>query len=214
MTPASLFPSLSSWLLRIALALLLGAGPALADTPVPRYFRDLASLTADFRQTVYDPKGQPAQVSSGQVWMQKPGRFRWDYREPTRQLIVADGSRLWIYDEGLEQVTVRKLDAALGATPLALLSGAAPIDEAFKVGAARNRDGLTWTELTPKAEASDFRLLRVGFQGDRLAAIELEDAFGGRTRLVFEHLQRNAAIDAERFRFVPPKGVDVIGDVE
>lgn len=128
-------------------------------------------------------------------------------------MIVADGQRLWLYDKELQQVTVRVLDQALSATPLALLSGAAPIEEAFTVTSASKRDGLQWYELRPKEEQTEFKLLRVAFNGDTLKIIELEDAFNQRTRLSFEQLQPNVAIDPELLRFIPPKGVDVVGDV-
>jgi len=122
--------------LTILILSLLSALPAWAATPssVQRYFQNLQSLRADFIQRVFDEQARVMQTSSGQMLMQKPGRFRWDYRTPAEQIIVADGERLWAYDVDLAQVTVRKLDQALSSTPLALLSGAAPIEETFTVG--------------------------------------------------------------------------------
>ena len=184
-----------------------------SDSKVQNYFHDLKSLQADFVQTIFDEKGRTLETSKGQMFMQKPGRFRWDYREPGTQLIVADGQRMWLYDKELQQVTVRLLDKALSATPLALLSGAAPIEEAFTVSSTSTRDGLQWYELRPREEQPEFKLLRVAFNGDTLKIIELEDAFNQRTRLSFERLQRNVNIAPELLRFVPPKGVDVVGDV-
>lgn len=183
-----------------------------ADSPVQQYFQGLKSLQAEFVQTIYDDKNRVLETSSGTVFMQKPGRFRWDYQQPAKQIIVADGARLWLYDSELKQVTVRLLDKALSATPLALLSGAAPLEEAFTVGAASQRDGWQWYELRPKEEQAEFKLLRVAFSGEVLKAIELEDVFNQRTRLNFERLQRNVAIDASLLRFTPPPGVDVVGD--
>ncbi len=197
------------------LCLLLGA-PALAvpaDSQVQGYFRDLRSLQADFTQTILDEHSRTLETSKGQMFMQKPGRFRWDYRQPPSQLIVADGQRMWLYDKELQQVTVRLLDKALNATPLALLSGAAPLEDAFVVSDSGVRDGLQWYELRPKEEQPEFKKLRVAFNGDVLKIIELEDAFNQRTRLSFEHLQRNVPIDPGLLRFVPPQGVDVVGDV-
>lgn len=180
---------------------------------VERYFGTLKSLQADFVQQVFDADFKLLETSSGQLFMQKPGRFRWNYKEPLEQIIVADGERLWHYDSELEQVTVRRLDAALGSTPLALLSGAAPIEEAFLVRPLTTQGELQWYELRPKDEQGDFKLLRVAFQGETLNTIELEDAFSQRTRLRFRRLERNVQIDPELLRFVPPAGVDVVGDV-
>ncbi len=188
------------------------AGPAWAATPVQRYFQNLQSLRADFIQRVYDERGRVVQSSSGQMLMRKPGQFRWDYRTPAEQIIVADGERLWAYDVDLAQVTVRKLDTALSSTPLALLSGAAPIEETFEVGNVQTRDGLDWYDLTPKQPQPEFRLLRVVFKGDALVSLELEDHFGQRTRLDFQKLERNPTLDPALLKFTPPPGVDVVGD--
>ncbi len=199
--------------LLLLLSLLLPL-PVWAAQPaqVQRYFQDLKSLRADFIQRVFDERSQIVQSSSGQMLMQKPGKFRWNYRTPAEQVIVADGDRLWAYDVDLAQVTVRKLDKALSATPLALLSGAAPIEDTFTVGEARNRDGLAWYELTPKQQQPEFRLLRVAFKAELLVTLELEDGFGQRTRLDFQKLERNPALDPALLKFAPPPGVDVVGD--
>lgn len=188
------------------------AGPTWAATPVQRYFQDLQSLRADFIQRVYDERARIVQSSSGQMLMRKPGQFRWDYRTPAEQIIVADGERLWAYDVDLAQVTVRKLDTALSATPLALLSGAAPIEDTFEVGNVQRRDGVDWYDLTPKQPQPEFRLLRVAFKGNALVSLELEDGFGQRTRLDFQKLERNPTLDPALLKFTPPPGVDVVGD--
>jgi len=179
---------------------------------VQRYFEDVQSLRADFIQRVFDEQDRVVQTSSGQMLMQKPGKFRWDYQTPAEQIIVADGERLWVYDIDLAQVTVRKLDTALGSTPLALLSGAAPIDETFTIGPVRQQDGLSWYELTPQQLQPDFRLLRVAFKDDVLVSLELEDGFGQRTRLDFQKLERNPTLDPALLKFTPPPGVDVVGN--
>ncbi|MFO1352171.1 MAG: outer membrane lipoprotein chaperone LolA [Gammaproteobacteria bacterium] len=197
-----------------SIAVALGIGVANADAQrVTQYFQALQSLRAEFVQTVFDDKGKVMQVARGEMWMQKPGRFRWNYQEPYEQVIVADGTRLWVYDKDLEQVTVKRIDAALSETPLALLSGAAPIGKEFTIGAARKQGGLEWYELRPKKEQSEFSLLRVGFDGDALRTIELEDALKQRTRLSLEKLERNISVDSKQFQFVPPPGVDVAGDL-
>lgn len=185
---------------------------AATSSPVQRYFQSLQSLRADFIQRVFNDRGQVTQTSSGRMLMRKPGQFRWDYRTPAEQIVVADGERLWAYDVDLAQVTVRKLDRALSSTPLALLTGATPIEEAFTVSGVRNRDGLDWYDLTPKQPQPEFRLLRVAFKGDTLVTLELEDGFGQRTRLDFQKLERNPSLDPALLKFTPPPGVDVVGD--
>lgn len=182
------------------------------QSSVQRYFQDLQSLRADFIQRVFDEQARIVQTSSGRMLMQKPGKFRWDYQTPAEQIIVADGERLWAYDVGLAQVTVRKLDTALSSTPLALLSGATPIEDTFTISPVRRQDGLSWYELTPQKLQPEFRLLRVAFKGDVLVTLELEDGFGQRTRLDFQKLERNPLLDPALLKFTPPPGVDVVGD--
>lgn len=199
-------------LLLLLSLLLLAPAWGSSPSPVQHYFQDLRSLRANFIQRVFDERSQLLQSSSGQMLMQRPGKFRWDYQTPTAQVIVADGQRLWAYDVDLAQVTVRKLDQALSATPLALLSGAAPIEDTFTVGVVRNQDGLTWYELTPKQPQPEFQLLRVAFKGDALVSLELEDRLGQRTRLDFQKLERNPTLDPALLKFTPPPNVDVVGD--
>ena len=184
-----------------------------ADTTVQDYFRNLQSLQADFEQTVFDERNRVLQTSRGRMLMAKPDRFRWDYSEPYQQLIIADGDRLWQYDADLEQVTVRKLDQAVGATPLALLSGNVPVDSAFDVAPPIDSQGERWYVLTPKQTDSDFRELRIGFRDNTLSELELLDMFDRRTRLTLTDPQPNIALDRQLFQFTPPPGVDVIGDL-
>lgn len=202
-----------SWLI-VSLSLLLSALSVTwaATAPVQRYFQELRALRADFVQEIYDEQGRLIRRSSGRMLMQQPGKFRWDYQKPSPQIVVADGQRLWSYDQDLEQVSVRPLDQALSATPLSLLSGTAPLDASFTIGPGQVRDGLTWYELQPKQSQPEFRLLRVAFRGEVLASLELEDGFGQRTRLDLDHLERNPSLDPALLRFTPPAGVDVVGD--
>lgn len=197
----------------LVLILISAATLAQSGAPVQRYFEGLESLEADFVQQVFDENARLLEKSSGRMYMQKPGRFRWDYDQPSDQLIVADGERLWLYDKELEQVTVRAMDQALSATPLALLSGAAPLEDAFVIRDVGTRDGLHWYALRPKQEQAEFEVVRIAFEDDQLQSIELEDVFNQRTRLNFQRLQRNVPIAAELLRFSPPAGVDVIGDL-
>lgn len=200
------------WLVVSLLLSALSVASWAATTSVQQYFHELRALRADFVQQVYDEQGRLIRRSSGRMLMQQPGKFRWDYQKPSPQIVVADGQRLWSYDQDLEQVSVRPLDQALSATPLSLLSGTTPLDASFTIGPARTRDGLSWYELKPKQPQSEFRLLRIAFRGEVLASLELEDGFGQRTRLDLENLERNPSLDPNLLRFTPPAGVDVVGD--
>jgi outer membrane lipoprotein carrier protein len=134
------------------------------------------------------------------------------YDKPVDQLIVGDGERVWIYDRGLDQVTVRKLAGALGSTPAALLAGSADVDKAFDFVEAGTRDALEWLEAKPREREAGFERIRIGFAADGPRAMELIDHFGQTTVLRFSNLVRNPKVDPAEFRFEPPKGADVLGD--
>ena len=181
------------------------------------HFKDFVSQTksarAAFEQKVYDKGGKLTQQAQGSFVFQRPGRFRWVYDKPADQVIVGDGERVWIYDPELAQVTVRKMSAALGSTPAALLSGAADVAKAFELTDAGKRDGLEWLQAVPRDREAGFERMRIGFgaQG-ALEAMELIDHFGQTTRLRFTKVLRNPKVDPKEFHFEPPKGTDVLGE--
>lgn len=170
------------------------------------------SATGDFEQRIYGRDRKVVQESRGTLAFSRPGKFRWAYVKPYPQLIVGDGARVWIYDEDLKQVTVRKLDLALGATPAALLAGSNDALKAFALKDDGAKDGLEWVEAIPREKESNFERIRMGFGFSGLERMELTDTFGQTTELRFTGFQRNARVDPGLFRFVPPQGADVIGD--
>ena len=165
-----------------------------------------------FEQKVYDRDRRLNQESKGSFVFNRPGKFRWVYDKPVDQVIVGDGDRVWIYDRGLAQVTVRKLARALGSTPAALLAGSSDVEGAFELAEAGAKDGLEWLEAKPKDREAGFERIRMGFTASGLQAMELTDNFGQTTILRFTKLEPNAKVDAKEFRFDPPKGADVLGD--
>jgi len=198
----------------LVLAALLAPALALAE-PMERFrdfVRGVQSARADFEQKVYDRERRLVQDSRGSFAFLRPGRFRWSTAQPYEQLIVGDGERVWIYDPDLKQVTVRAMGRALGATPAALLAGSAEVERAFEFSAGGQADGLEWLEARPRDKDAGFERMRLGFGAASLEAMELHDHFGQTTRLRFEKLVRNPPLDAGAFRFVPPKGVDVLGE--
>jgi outer membrane lipoprotein carrier protein len=173
------------------------------------------TLTArgEFEQRIYDSSRKLLQESRGVLAFSRPGRFRWSYVRPYAQLIIGDGSKVWIYDEDLKQVTVKRLDQALGSTPAALLAGDNQAMRAFSLSDKGTRDGIEWLEAKPRDKESNFERIRMGFGPDGPQVMELVDTFGQTTVLKFKSLERNPNLDPALFRFAPPKGADVIGDV-
>ena len=199
-------------LLSAALLLPLGSATASGLEALRNFIAGTAAAQGEFQQKVYDRKDKLTQEASGTLAFQRPGRFRWTYAKPYAQLIVGDGAKVWVYDQDLNQVTVRRLDRALGSTPAALLAGSNEIERAFKLSERGTKDGLEWVEAQARENESNFESIRMGFGSSGLEVMELADSFGQKTVLKFSLLRRNPKLDAALFRFVPPKGADVIGE--
>ncbi|MFA6970310.1 MAG: outer membrane lipoprotein chaperone LolA [Gallionella sp.] len=171
------------------------------------------SAQANFSQTVLDQDGKKMQSASGVMQFQRPGKFRWTYQKPYEQIIVGDGAKFWLYDKDLNQVTVKKLDAALGSSPAALLAGSNEIERGFMLKDAGIRDGLEWLQATPKAQDSSFASVLMAFDAQAgLAVMELNDTFGHKTVLRFSAMQHNPKLPAQQFQFTPPAGADIVSD--
>jgi outer membrane lipoprotein carrier protein len=181
------------------------------------------SAQANFTQEVLDQNGKRIQSASGIMQFQRPGKFRWTYQKPYEQLIVGDGAKFWLYDVDLNQVTVKKLDAALGSSPAALLSGSNEIERGFTLTENGNKDNLEWLQATPKGQGSkgpgsrdqdsSFEKILMAFNAQsELVVMELNDMFGHKTVLRFSGMQRNPKISEKLFRFTPPKGTDVLSE--
>ena len=175
------------------------------------YVRTTQAARGEFTQKVYDKSGKLVQDSRGSFAFLRPGRFRWTYVKP-QQLIVGDGERVWIHDADLNQVTVRKVQRVLGATPAALLAGASDIANSFELKEAGTKEGLEWLEARPREKEAGFELVRLGLSTGGVEAMELVDHFGQTTQLRFSAVVRNPQIDPATFRFTPPKGADVLGE--
>lgn len=179
---------------------------------VEAYLGSLKTLAADFAQVVRNRDGDIVERASGTLSLSRPNRFRWDYREPYQQTIVADGTRLWLYDSDLEQVTVRTLESGLGSTPAMLLSGDGDVRDAFEALAVERKGEWTWSRLRPKQGDSDFEQVSLAFDArSELVAMELRDKLGQVTLIEFGAVRRNQPLGGELFRFEPPPGADVIG---
>ncbi len=204
-------------LMTVAFALVLAAAGARAATPaapaqrLDALFSQTRTLTAHFSETVKNANAATVKQSSGTLAISKPGRFRWSYEKPYKQLIVADGHRLWLYDPGLQQVTVRPESRALAAGPAALLAGNSKVEDQFKVSDAGRHGGLDWVRLVPLNAESDYTAMQVGLDArGRLKALTLDSKLGQTTRIVFSDLKRNVRLDPGLFKFTPPPGVDVV----
>lgn len=199
-------------LLAATLSLAALAAHASALERFREFVRSTPSASANFVQKVYDQDHKLVQESKGSFVFQRPGRFRWTYVSPMPQLIVGDGERVWIYDQDLDQVTVRRMAHALGSTPAALLAGSQDVEQAFYLSEAGEHAGLAWLEAKPRGQDAGFSKILLGMGPDGVQAMELFDHFGQTTVLGFSDLKRNPKIEPGLFRFTPPKGADVLGE--
>lgn len=188
------------------------AQPGNAVARMQAFLSRVHSLKADFTQVVLDANLQTIKQSSGTLILKRPNRFRWDYAAPNREIIDADGTRVWIYDVELQQVTVKALTGTLAASPAVLLAGSNDVQQNFIVKNLGMENDLDWVGVTPKIKDTDFDSVKLGFRGNLVAVMELKDALGNLTRITFSHVQVNPALPDSLFKFTPPPGADVIGD--
>lgn len=173
------------------------------------FLKASSSLSAEFKQVTFNQAGQASQTSTGQFYLSRPGKFRWNYQKPFSQEIVSNSGKVWFYDVDLEQVTVKQLDDSLGSTPALLLTGEVDIDEKFNLEEQGSEEDLNWIRLSPKNEESGFKYILIGLNHGQLGGMELSDNFGQLTRIYFSNIKLNPVLNDALFNFTPPKGVDV-----
>ena len=195
-----------------ALAFLLFGNAVTAAQTLLDFSNSMYSFSADFTQTVYDSDSVVLQESKGQVELMRPGKFRWTYDEPIKQVIVADGLTLWVYDEDIAQVTMQPQATTLGSAPIGLLSGQRAIESEFTIVELGERDGLLWYQLEPLVQDTDFNQVYLALDGDGLRAMELRDNFEQATQIRFDNFKKNTQFAANQFQFDLPEGVDVVGE--
>ena len=186
-----------------------------ADTARSRldsFAKDLKAVSAHFEQQAFDPKGAAGKTSRGELALKAPRQFRWDTTAPYKQLIVADGEKVWIYDADLEQVTVRAQGTEEAHSPLTVLTDLSQLDHDFATSEQGEHDGLTWLRLKSKDKDPQFSYADLGFDATGLARMRFEDTLGDRTEIRFSDWKRNPQLAPDSFKFAPPPGVDVIGD--
>lgn len=201
----------------LVFALATAAAQADGLQALEHFVKTARSGRADFTQVVTAPPrdGQAARskTSTGTFEFSRPNRFRFEYRKPYQQTLVADGQTLWLYDVDLNQVTARKQDAVLGSTPAALIAAAPDVDalrKDFDLKSAPEKDGLQWVRATPRSKDGQLSSVRIGFRGEALSVLEIQDSFGQKSVMSFDNLKLNVPIPAGTFQFAPPKGADVL----
>ncbi len=196
----------------LLLLLPFAASASSGAEPLQRFLANLNTLQAEFEQIVITPDSD-SYTSSGTLYLNRPGRFRWEYRLPVEQIIVADGDRVWLHDMELEQVSHRSQSGMLEGTPAQIFSEKGPLDRYFTLLGSEERDGLIWVILAPKNRESQFSTISVALTKEsQLKRMELIDQFGQVTLFIFSKVVRNPMLDDELFIFIPPPLIDILGD--
>lgn len=195
-----------------------------ANESLSQLLKNMHSLQADFTQTIVDKKGKVIQKNVGHMDLQRPSRFRWDVRSPSKQLIVTNGKKLWIYDPDLEQVTIRVLVKTAGETPAMLLSdenlslssefSVSPINNASDHSSSHASSHLQWYLLIPKDQSSIISALKLGFQNQQIRQMQLEDHLGHTTMITFSNIKQNVPVSDSLFNFKPPAHIDIIDETK
>jgi outer membrane lipoprotein carrier protein len=199
-------------LLMLSTVLFSGATRADARKQLDAFSAGLQSLAGSFEQSTRASADAAVQSSTGKLAMKAPRLFRWDYQAPFEQRIVADGDNIWVYDIDLEQVSVRPQSFDESSSPLAILMDLSQLDIEFKVSEGGTRDGMDWLELRPRSAEPQFSKAELGFAGNQLRAMRVQDNLDGSTIYRFSEWQRNARLPADEFVFTPPEDVDVVGE--
>lgn len=175
------------------------------------FMSEVKTLEAFFTQEVVSENGKIGNMTTGTIKLSRPGKFHWEYANPVPQQIISNGKKVWIYDEQLEQVTIKPINSALGASPAAILTSSRNIKQDFHIKEMPARENMKWVELRPKSSDTDFDRILVGMDDLGVQGMDLYDQFGRRTMIRFQESRVNQPISPGFFNFVPPQGTDIIG---
>ncbi|MCP3870441.1 MAG: outer membrane lipoprotein chaperone LolA [Gammaproteobacteria bacterium] len=204
--PSILHPGLLLVLLALCGNLWAAAGPE----QMRRFLQEVKGLEARFEQTLLNTQNQQEVKTRGAFYLNRPNQFRWDYLEPEKQQLIADGRQIWLYDSDLDQVSVQSQDSALKGTPaMLLISGEQKVDETFKVYDQGSRESLDWVKLLPRDEESQFVRILLAFDEGELRRMEMVDKFGQMTRFRFYDVHLNPEFSSDFFHFEPPLNADL-----
>jgi len=185
-----------------------------ARTRMEAFSKGLNSVSGSFAQSVTDANGHRGDESRGTLALEAPRQFRWETLAPYQQTIVADGAHVWVYEPDLEQVSVRSQSAAEAHSPLTVLTDLSQLDSQFATSEAGTHDGLAWLRLTSKAKEPEFEYADLGLDATSLQRMRFKDQLGNVTEIRFADWKRNPSLPAGTFKFTPPKGVEVVGDLK
>ena len=185
-----------------------------SNDPLQNFLADFKTLEANFVQSLINENGEELEKTEGILYLEQPGKFHWSYQVPYSQLIISNGDVLWVFDEDLEQLTIRKMGDAIEQTPAGIILGDNPISEHFIQVDLGEIEGFDWIELTPRDMEAQYRNIRLGFEKTKLGMMIILDNLGQTTRIDFSDVKKNAELSSTLFEFEVPDGIDVIDERE
>ena len=200
---------LGGWCLAVVLGVATGTATAGGKERLQTFLDGVQSLQARFDQSVFDTSQGQTRRLEGMFYLQRPGKFRWDYTEPKGQLVLADGKTVWLVEDDLRQAYQKRQSEALRGTPALLLTEQLKLEDHFEIADLGAGQDLEWVELIPRDPESQFTRVLLAFAGNELRRMELADKFGQVTRFGFSDIRRNARLDPDLFVYVPPRGTQM-----
>lgn len=200
---------------RLAIATVLSLAPALAfaasaQEQLKAFVSTVTAATGSFSQYTVNNQGRTQPAQTGVFSFQRPGKFKWAVQKPYEQLVISDGRTVFQFDPDLAQVTERKVDAAIGTSPAAILFGSGSLEQSFDVSALPSKDGVEWLRAKPRTADAGFSRVDIGMKDNLPVRVELLDSFGQTTRVDLSAIAPNPKLADKEFQFTAPKGVDVV----
>lgn len=200
---------------RLAAIAALSLSPVLAcaagaQEQLRAFVATVTAATGSFSQYTVNDQGRTQPAQTGVFSFQRPGKFKWAVQKPYEQLVISDGRQVFQFDPDLAQVTERKVDAAIGTSPAAILFGSGSLEQSFDVSALPAKDGVEWLRAKPRTADAGFSRVDIGMKDNLPVRVELLDSFGQTTRVDLSAIQANPSLPAKEFQFTAPKGVDVV----
>jgi outer membrane lipoprotein carrier protein len=200
---------------RLAVVAALSLAPALtfaasAQEQLKAFVATVSAATGSFSQYTVNTQGRTQPAQTGVFSFQRPGKFKWAVQKPYEQQVISDGRTVYQFDPDLAQVTERKVDAAIGTSPAAILFGSGSLEQSFDVTALPSKDGVEWLRAKPRTADAGFSRVDIGMKDNLPVRVELLDSFGQTTRVDLSSIAANPSLPAKEFQFVAPKGVDVV----
>ena len=202
------------------LAVLPGPGQCAALTPLElaqklqSRYEETRTMTADFKQSTSVPMSTRKRLGAGRVVISKPGRIRWDYLTPERQVLISDGKKVSMYVANSAQMIVQPVSQYINSdVTYAFFAGTGNIVRDFKVMAPERQGdaSLKAVKLVPKSAHPQVDYLHIWMDGNFMVRrLEIVDHFGSITDLSFSNISRNEPVSPEVFLFTPPLGTEII----